>query len=49
MLGLSYSEWVRKKDAEKRLKRKLLQDAKKEIRDELLEEAKMESENLEFR
>ena len=30
--GLSFQEWVRKKDAEKRLKRRLVNDVKNEIK-----------------
>ena len=32
---LSFEEWVRRKDAEKRMKHKLTQDVKNEIRQEL--------------
>ncbi len=38
--GISYQEWVRRKDAEKRLKSKLIFEAKREMRIELLEQAK---------
>jgi hypothetical protein len=39
---LTFNEWVRRKDAEKRIKRKLLKDAKEEIRQSLYELAKEE-------
>lgn len=38
-----FQQWVRKKDAEKRLKKKLLGECKRDIREELLEYAKLES------
>lgn len=38
-----FQQWVRRKDAEKRLKKKLVDECKREIRQELLEHAKMES------
>ena len=40
----NFTQWVRRKDAEKRLKKKLLQETKREIRNELLEFAKGEKE-----
>ena len=40
--GQSFQEWVRRKDAEKRLKRRLIQDSKNEIRAQLLDVAKDE-------
>ena len=38
----SFQQWVRAKDAEKRLKKKLINEQKREIRQELLEYAKSE-------
>ena len=38
----SFQQWVRAKDAEKRLKKKLVNESKREIRQELLEYAKTE-------
>lgn len=38
----SFQQWVRSKDAEKRLKKKLINEQKREIRQELLEYAKSE-------
>ena len=38
----SFSQWVRAKDAEKRLKKKLVDESKREIRQELLQFAKLE-------
>ena len=38
----SFQQWVRAKDAEKRLKKKLIAEAKREIREELLGYAKDE-------
>ena len=35
MDGLPYSEWLRRKDAEDRMKKKLIQEAKKDIRQEV--------------
>lgn len=40
--GLSYQDWLKAKDAEKRLKRKLIGQAQNEIKEELLEVAKKE-------
>ena len=37
-----FQQWVRKKDAEKRLKKKLTNEYKRELREELLEYAKQE-------
>lgn len=37
--GLSFNEWVRRKDAEKRMKQRLERELKHEIRQELLEVA----------
>ena len=34
--GLSYTDWLKSKDAEKRLKRKLIAQAQNEIKEELL-------------
>ena len=41
----NFQQWVRAKDAEKRLKKKLIQEQKREIRQELLEFAKQEKNN----
>lgn len=38
----SFQQWVRGKDAEKRLKKKLIAEVKRELRQELLEYAKAE-------
>ena len=38
----NFQQWVRAKDAEKRLKKKLISENKREIRQELLEYAKTE-------
>ena len=38
----NFTQWVRKKDAEKRLKKKLINEQKREIRSELLNFAKQE-------
>lgn len=38
----NFQQWVRAKDAEKRLKKKLIQEEKREIRSELLQYAKDE-------
>lgn len=40
--GLSYSEWLKLKDSEKRLKRKLVTQAQNEVKEELLQVAKTE-------
>ena len=45
--GLSYSDWLKAKDAEKRLKRKLIGQAQIEIKEELLNVAKQEREKYE--
>lgn len=34
---LSFNEWLRRKDAERRMKKRLIDDAKNEIRQELFE------------
>ena len=47
--GLSYSDWLKAKDAEKRLKRKLIDQAQNEIKEELLNVAKKEREKYERR
>lgn len=47
--GLSYQEWVKAKDAEKRLKRKLIGQAQNEIKEELLKVAKQERDKYEKR
>ena len=41
-LGLSFNEWVRRKDAEKRMKQRLVNVAKDEIKQELYEMAQKE-------
>ena len=38
----NFQQWVRAKDAERRLKKKLIAESKREIRTELLEYAKTE-------
>ena len=40
--GLSFNEWVRRKDAEKRMKQRLVNVAKDEIKQELFEMAQKE-------
>lgn len=47
--GLSYQNWLKAKDAEKRLKRKLTIQAQQEIKEELLHVAKQEREKYEDR
>ena len=47
--GLTFQEWVRKKDAEKRLRKKLIQDMKNDVRADLLEVAKEEQSTQEIR
>mmetsp|Transcript_5904 Transcript_5904/g.7162 ORF Transcript_5904/g.7162 Transcript_5904/m.7162 type:complete len:223 (-) Transcript_5904:1796-2464(-) len=47
--GLSYADWLKRKDAEKRLKRKLVCEAQNEIKDELLHVAKNERNKYERR
>ena len=47
--GLSYSDWLKAKDAEKRLRRKLTIQAQSEIKEELLHVAKTEREKYEDR
>ena len=47
--GLSYSDWLKAKDAEKRLRRKLTVQAQSEIKEELLHVAKQEREKYERR
>lgn len=42
--GLSYAEWLKLKDSEKRLKRKLVNQAQNDIKEELLQVAKSERE-----
>jgi len=39
---LSFNEWLRRKDAERRMKKRLLDDAKNELRQELYELAQVE-------
>ncbi len=45
--GLSYNDWLKSKDAEKRLKRKLINQAQNEIKEELLNVAQGEREKYE--
>jgi len=40
--GLSFNEWVRRKEAEKRMKQRLMKEVKDEIRQELIEIAQEE-------
>lgn len=47
--GLSYGDWLKRKDAEKRLKRKLVNQAQNEIKEELLDVAKTERNKYERR
>ena len=49
MDGLPYSEWLRRKDAEDRMKKKLIQEAKKEIRQEVFQLAQQEQMDREVR
>ena len=44
-----FQQWVRRKDAEKRLQKKLVNEQKRDIRQELLEFAKQEKESHELR
>lgn len=39
---LTFQEWVKKKDTEERLKKKLIKDAKDELRSRVIEEVKLE-------
>ena len=47
--GLSYADWLKRKDAEKRMKRKLVGQAQNEIKEELLHVAKNERDKYERR
>ena len=47
--GLSYQDWLKAKDAEKRMRRKLINQAQNEIKEELLTVAKNEREKYERR
>jgi len=47
--AISYNDWLKRKDAEKRLKRKLTIQAQNEIKEELLDVAKQERDNYEKR
>lgn len=47
--GMSYTDWLKAKDAEKRLKRKLVGQAQNEIKEELLGVAKEEREKYDKR
>lgn len=40
--GLPFKEWLRRKDAERRMRQKLINIAKSEIRDELFEIAQQD-------
>jgi len=44
-----FQQWVRRKDAEKRLKKKLVNEYKREVRAELLEYAKQEKDSHDSR
>ena len=46
---MSYTDWTKAKDAERRLKRKLVGQAQNEIKEELLQVAKSEREKYENR
>jgi len=46
---MSYTDWTKAKDAERRLKRKLVGQAQNEIKEELLQVAKSEREKYERR
>ena len=46
---LSYSDWLKGKETEKRLKRKLISQAQNEIKEELLNVAKQERDQYENR
>lgn len=46
---MSYAEWLKKKDAEKRLKRKLIRQTQNQVREELLQIAKTEKQKFEER
>ena len=35
--SLSYNEWLRRKDAEERMKKKLISEARKDIRQEIFD------------
>lgn len=47
--GLSYADWLKAKDAEKRLRRKLIGQAQNDIKEELLNVAKAERDKYEKR
>ena len=47
--GLSYQVWLKAKDAEKRLKRKLIGQAQNDIKEELLHVARQERDKYENR
>ena len=47
--GLSYSEWLKLKDSEKRLKKKLIVQAQNEVKEELLLVVKQENEKYQER
>jgi len=49
MEGLPYSEWLRRKDAEDRMKKKLIQEAKKDIRQEVVQLAQQDQMDREVR
>lgn len=45
----TYDEWTKRKDAEKRLKRKLIRSSQNQVREELLQIAKSEKQKFEER
>ena len=47
--GLSYAEWLKLKDSEKRLKKKLVTQAQNEVKEELLHIAKQERDKYSHR
>jgi hypothetical protein len=47
--GITFNEWLRKKDAEQRMKKKLILEAKNEMRQELFELAQQEQADADFK
>jgi hypothetical protein len=47
--AITYNEWVRRKDAERRMRQRLMNEAKQEVRHEVFEAAQLEQEDLEVR
>lgn len=47
--GIRFNEWIRRKDAESRMKKKLIQEAKNDIRQEVFEMAQMDQSGLDAR